>query len=80
MWNMSRRRIRLKNGVSPNAGQKSSALGGRISGAYRLGRVWAIPKNASKSEDERGKKHWLKPLKKSCLPHSALRMRLPLGG
>lgn len=28
---------------------------GRISGAYRLGRVWAIPKNAEKPMDGRTK-------------------------
>ncbi|MEA4941589.1 hypothetical protein SDC9_90832 [bioreactor metagenome] len=40
-WGLTQRRVEIL------------CAGGRIHGAYRLGRVWAIPKNAVKPVDGR---------------------------
>lgn len=42
-WGISSRRVEIL------------CANGRVSGAYRLGRVWAIPKNAVKPTDGRTK-------------------------
>ena len=43
-WSLTQRRVEIL------------CAGGRIPGAYRLGRVWAVPKNAAKPEDGRTRK------------------------
>lgn len=40
-WGISRRRVQLLCGQ------------GRIDGAFQIGRVWVIPRNAAKPKDER---------------------------